>query len=139
MLLPEFTMHPNVPVELSDRLTYLASLPDNWDEQGSDAMSASTYQRACQFLNDVYAIDGIEIPVPFIGLSHNAVVVIEWECESGNELVIDIPQDENGAIEFLLVEIQPSGIERETDAVLGGDWAIGILVERLMADNSGGN
>jgi hypothetical protein len=122
----------SIPSEVKDRISYLSSLPSNWDQEGAESVSQATVDRALGFLSRAFAEAGGLLPTPFIGAAFDGMLVMEWKTDSGKELITDIPAQEEEPVGFLLVEPNPSGGEREIDSEIGASWSPEQLIRRLL-------
>ena len=119
--------------ELLQRLAYLASLPANWDGEGAAPVTQSTIDKLKSLLLKAYSVRRGALPEPFIGPTHDGMLVAEWKTDAGKELILDVPPDELSP-GFLLLELQASGEEQETDAKIGGAWPIERVIRQLLAN-----
>lgn len=123
-----------IPQEITDRLEYLARLPENWDGDGIGKVTQYTINRAKSVLEVAFATVEGPLPIPFISPAYDGMLVAEWRTAAGKELIIDIPTSPDDSPGFLLVEPQPSGEELETDAEIGDAWSIQKVISRLVAN-----
>lgn len=119
-----------LPPELSDRLNRLATLPQNWDSYGAAPISPEAIQTARGILRSVFALGGTSIPLPFVAPSPDGGIELEWKTTSNKELMLEIPPME-GWIGFLLVELNDSGDEQETEGKIGDLYTLEEVVRRL--------
>ena len=122
----------DIPNQVQARLSYLLSLPTNWDHEESRQVPQTTNDRAQWFLEKAFAEARGQLPSPFIGAAFDGMLVIEWTTESGKELIADIPALPDEPIGFLLVEPDLSGREYELDSVIGDTWSPEQLIRRLL-------
>ena len=122
----------SIPSEVKARLSYLSSLPLNWDQEGAESVSQATVERALGFLSRAFVEARGLLPTPFIGAAYDGMLVMEWKTDSGKELITDIPAQEEEPVGFLLVEPDPSGGEREIDSEIGASWSPEQLIRRLL-------
>lgn len=98
--LPRISAEPEHLAQLQTALEKakhrILSLPDNWDEDGSEPYKASTFERAAEFLTsnatrlwDTYSTT-MEIPKILPG--PDGGIDIHWEVDD-HELLITIPSD----------------------------------------------
>lgn len=120
-----------LPKAVIERLQYLARLPQNWDLDGAASISSGTIARARAILQEAFAAEGHNLPVPSIAPAYDGMLVIEWNSAAGKELTIDIPANDDPS-GFLLVEPQSEGEEIEIDEELGGKWSTTAVIHRLL-------
>ena len=124
-------MNVVLPQAVSDRLSHLANLPQDWDSYGGSPMSPKAIRRAELILKEALTI-AKEVPPPFIAPANDGTVVLEWKTSTGKELILDIPLDDE-PVSFLLVEPKKPEGEIETEGVIGKPWALAEVICRLQA------
>lgn len=122
-----------LPQELSDRLEYLASLPQDWDSYGAARIGGEAIERTKQVLLEVLALANGAVPLPFIGPANDGTLVLEWKTPAGKELILDIPLGAE-PLPFLLVEPQGPEGEVETEGVIDKTWPLAEVIRRLQAE-----
>ena len=78
-----------------ERSRWILGLPENWDDEGSETYSSSTWQRAVAFLKQQAAYlreFGGELDMPRILPGPEGSIDLHWE-KSDYELLINIPKD----------------------------------------------
>lgn len=123
-----------LPEAVEADLSRLAQLPDNWDGAGTAALNESTINRTRLLLGLVFIYGGEHLPFPFLSSAHDGSVILEWETETGNELIIDVPSSPAAPIRFLLVEPTMSGVESEIESEISDIWSIQAIVQRLKGN-----
>ena len=59
-------------------------------------------------------------------------MILEWQTETGNELIVDVPRSPEVPIRFLLVEPTQSGDELEIESEFSDEWSTQAIVNRLV-------
>ncbi len=81
----------------------ILDLGDDWDGEGSLAISQDTFDRAVEFLTKqadwVWSSFGTRLSVPIIGPGPNGSIDLHWK-QPGWELLINIPADTNELASF---------------------------------------
>jgi hypothetical protein len=91
--------------EAQRSVSRLALLPDNWDGEGSPALSTVVLDEALRILSE---IDSHEMPAAHIGPVSGGGLGIEWRLGE-RDLNLEILPD--GSIEYLKAEKTPAGFD----------------------------
>lgn len=122
-----------LPQEILNRLQYLAALQSDWDGEGASQVNRAIIDKVKNLLLNAYIAGDGTLPSPFIGPTHDGMIVVEWTTDSGNELILDVPPD-GASPGFLLVEPQASGEEQEIEAEIGDEWPIERVIRKFMGN-----
>lgn len=78
-----------------DRAKGILTLPDDWDGEGSSSYSATTFDRAVEFLkthSKSLRAFGLEMPIPTIAPGPAGSIDVHWKRTSW-ELLVNIPAE----------------------------------------------
>jgi hypothetical protein len=121
----------SLPLEVERELDRIANLPANWDGDGIAAVSAFTVERTKYVLRMFFKYGGRHLAIPFTGPAHDGRMILEWDTDRGQELIVDVPASKDAPLRFLLVEPTPSGPEMEIESEISDEWSIQAIVHRL--------
>ena len=121
-----------LPSALYNRLNELSRLPDNWDSYGALPISPQVIERATSTLREILAFPEKGISLPFVAPACDGTIGMEWNAESGKELILDIPPCDQ-PLSFLLVEPVEGNGEVEIEDVIDEKWTLEMVIQRLLA------
>lgn len=121
-----------LPSALYDHLHELSRLPDNWDSYGALPISPQVIERATSTLREILAFPEKGISLPFVAPACDGTIGMQWNAESGKELILDIPPCDQ-PLSFLLVEPVEGNGEVEIEDVLDEKWTLEMVIQRLLA------
>ena len=122
-----------LPKIVTDRLETLARLPDNWDGDGASSISPDTITKVKLVLREAISVSEDALPMPSIAPGYGGLVVLEWGTASGNELLLDVPPEDEPP-GFLLVERDVGGTKTEIDAEFGEEWTVQKVILRFLSN-----
>ena len=111
-----------IPEDVSERLKYLASLPEGWDD-GASGISERATGRARHIIQKAVSILGPTAGDPFIAPSPDGGLSLEWKVRGGNVLIIEVPPepDEDS---FLFIQRESPGQEQVIRGLVGQTHSI---------------
>ncbi len=121
-----------LPESVEADLQRLAALPAGWDGTSIAAVTEITIERSRFFLQLAYRFGRGRLPEPFLSPAYDGRLILEWQAENGNELIIDVPHSPDGHIRFLLVEPTPTGGESEIESEISDEWSTQAIINRLV-------
>ena len=123
-----------LPQEVEEALARIAGLPADWDGHGTVAVDPATIERTEYVLRVAFLFGGGHLPAPFIGPAYDGRMILEWDDETGKELIVDVPASLDARIRFLLVEPDLEGAETEIEAEISDRWSIQGIMRRLLGN-----
>ena len=111
-----------IPEDVAERLQYLASLPEGWDD-GASSISDRAIGRARHIIQKAVRIFGQTAGDPFIAPSPDGGLSLEWKVRGGNVLIIEVPPepDEDS---FLFIQRESPGQEQVIRGLVGQTHSI---------------
>lgn len=130
---------PELPQNVEANLNRIRALPVGWDGAGIAAVAETTISRTRFFLGLAFFHGEGELPNPFMSPAHDGRLILEWETDSGKELIVDIPPSLSTPIRFLLVEPHLSGEETEIESEISDIWSIQAIIRALVGNQPTAN
>lgn len=101
------TLSPNQAIrhilEAVDQSKSILTLEDDWDGEGSSAYKAGTWRKAIDFLKrnalDLWQSEHVSLDAPRISPGPDGSIDLHWKT-SRRELLINIPEEDDGTINF---------------------------------------
>ena len=104
--------------QCAERLELLASLEPNWDGYGANGISEITVERCANLLYQLFRDGNRHSEQLFIAPLADGGIELEWDWESGTELMLVIPPSYE-PIEYLSTTVeQSSGEETEDEGLI---------------------
>lgn len=119
-------MADGLDLSLSRRLIEISSLSPGWDGYSAPQVSIDIIDRATQLLLVIMIIGRGRFPLPFVAPLPDGGLELEWETETGKELILVLSPERPG-IEFLFNQ----GSFEETGVTDG--QGIEVLVRRFLS------
>lgn len=116
--------------ETVNHIKEFASLGDNWDSYGAEAIKWSTIIKAINFFSILVSIFP-NAPVPFVAPVCDGEIHFEWEMCS-KALKHSIPEGENDPFEYLLIDKTSGRVERTYDRAFSMDEMLDIAVHWML-------
>ena len=116
----------SVSRETVNHIKGFASLGDNWDSYGAEAIKWSTIIKAIDFFS-ILVSKLPNAPVPFVAPACDGEIHFEWEM-CAKALKHTIPEGENDPFEYLLIDKTSGRVERTYDRALNMDKMLDIAV-----------
>lgn len=113
-----------------DRIKGFASLGDNWDSYGAEAIERSTIVKAIRFFSIIVSRLPENAPLPFVAPACDGHIHFEWEMVS-KALKHSIPEEENAPWEYLLIDKTSGKIRREPGKALNMKEMTDIALDAL--------
>lgn len=123
-----------LPLEVENELDRISNLPANWDGDGIAAVDIFTIERTKYVLRMFFKYGGGRLAVPLVGPAHDGRMILEWDTDHGDELIVDVPASRTAPLRFLLVEPTPFGREMEIESEISDEWSIQAIVHRLLGN-----
>jgi hypothetical protein len=114
----------------AERIRKLAKLEPDWDGYGGDPPTAEAIKMTAMLLLAIHKLAHGLLDGPFISPSPDGGLGLEWELDSGAELVLIIPPTGTD-IRYLLDEPTSSGNIIESEGVLPKNATLSDLLSRL--------
>ena len=118
--------------QVSERLTEICLLPENWDSYGAHRIDPLAILEAKTLLEMACETEEQDFKMPAIAPHCQGGVELEWFVETGRELIVEIPPA-GEPITFLWVETSESGKVEECEGLLDGYAHLQRLVRKLEA------
>ena len=117
----------------AERLRLLSNLEANWDGYGANVITETAVDRCAKLLNNLLSESEQHCEGLFIAPLADGGIELEWEWDSGNELMLVIPPTAQ-PLEYLATTVDQSiGEEREHEGTIGRESSLGKLLRRLSA------
>ena len=113
------------------RIKRLANLEPDWDGCGGRPPTEEAIKATVELLLEAHGLIQGALEMPFISPLPEGGLDIEWDLDSGVELMFVIPPT-GSDIRFLLDEPTSSGDINESDGVIPKDTTLGDLINRLI-------
>ena len=114
----------------SERIRKLATLEPGWDGYGGEPPTEQAIETTARLLIAVYSLTHGKLDSPFIAPSPDGGLDLEWELDSGTELMLVIPPT-GTEVRYLLDKTTSSGDTLESEGILAEDGALNALVSQL--------
>jgi len=118
--IPEFELAERLRPALRgtvDRIKSFASLGDNWDSYGAEAMEGSTIVKAIRFFSIIVSKLPKDAALPFVAPACDGHIHFEWEMVF-KALKLSIPKEENTPWEYLSIDKTSKKTRREPGRAL---------------------
>ena len=117
--------------ECAERLRLLADLEPNWDGYGANTIARSALESCASLLFQLFRNTDHHSHQLFIAPLANGGIELEWDWQSGNELMLVIPPSHD-AIEYLATTVElSSGQETEFEGVITNEASLEQLLYTL--------
>ena len=117
--------------QCAERLRLLASLEPNWDGYGANTIARPALESCARLLFQLFRSPDYHSHQLFIAPLANGGIELEWDWQSGNELMLVIPPSHD-AIEYLATTVdQSSGQETELEGVITDVTSLRQLLNTL--------
>ena len=104
--------------QCAERLYLLASLEPNWDGYGANTIARPALESCARLLFQLFRNTDRHSHQLFIAPLANGGIELDWDWQSGNELMLVIPPSHD-AIEYLATTVdQSSGQETELEGMI---------------------
>ncbi len=100
-----------------DRIKSFASLDDNWDSYGAEAIEGSTIVKAIRFFSIIVSRLPKDAALPFVAPACDGHIHFEWEMVF-KALKLSIPKEENTPWEYLSIDKTSEKTRREPGRAL---------------------
>lgn len=120
----------NANTELSDRLERLGSLDAGWDGYGGHPPTPKAVEMTAILLLAAHGLTRGSLSTPFVAPLPDGGLEIEWELESGTELMLVVPPGGTN-VSYLLDELTESGEIIESEGAVPRDASVSELIDRL--------
>ena len=115
---------------LSDRLNNLRTLEPDWDGYGGNPPTEKSLGMTAFFLLLAHKLTRGTLKAPFVAPLPDGGLELEWELESGAELMLVIPAA-GTSVRYLLDELTDSGEISESEGAVPKDASVSELIDRL--------
>jgi hypothetical protein len=115
---------------VEERLAKLSKLEPDWDGYGGDPPTEAAVSRTKILLREIHELTGGSLEVPFIAPLPDGGLELEWELDSGVEMMLVVPPTGRD-VEYLLDEPTDSGEVIESEGLLLEDITLIELISRL--------
>ena len=117
--------------QCSERLRLLAALEPNWDGYGANTIARSALQSCANLLFQLFRNTDPHSHQLFIAPLANGGIELEWDWQSGNELMLVISPSHD-PIEYLASTVdQSSGQETESEGIITNVTSLQQLLDTL--------
>lgn len=116
--------------EAAERIKKLASLEPDWDGYGGVPPTEEAVKATAELLLESHKLTRGLLESPFIAPLPEGGLELEWELDSGAELMLVIPTTGTD-VRYLLDEPTSSGDIRESEGVVPKDATLNQLISRL--------
>jgi len=123
-----FGLRGGLVPDWAQRLKEFSQLTEGWDSYGARPISGTAIERAKAVILDAVS-EQIGLPEPFVAPTSAGGVGLEWEVESGKELLLEISPA--GELSYLLVTSRPDGGEIEIEDVIDSSAELHKLFSSL--------
>lgn len=113
-----------------ERIRKLAKLERGWDGYGGDPPTEEAIKTTATLLSDTSKLTHGLLKIPFIAPSPDGGLALEWELDSGAELMLVIPPTDTD-IRYLLDEPTNTGNIKKSEGALPQDATLTELIRRL--------
>lgn len=114
----------------AERIKKLASLEPGWDGYGGVPPTQEAVKATAELLLETHRLTGGLLESPFIAPLPEGGLELEWELDSGAELMLVIPPTGRD-IRYLLDGPTSSGDVKESEGVVPRDTSLNQLISRL--------
>jgi hypothetical protein len=115
---------------VAERLAKLSKLEPDWDGYGGSPPTEEAISRTKILLREIHGLTQGILEVPFIAPLPDGGLDLEWELDSGAEMMLVVPPTGRD-IEYLLDEPTDSGDVIESEGLLLEDITLSELISRL--------
>ena len=116
--------------EATERIKKLTSLEPGWDGYGGVAPTQKAIKVTAELLLETHRLTGGLLESPFIAPLPEGGLELEWELDSGAELMLVIPPTGTD-VRYLLDEPTSSGNVKESEGIVTKDATLNQLISRL--------
>ena len=116
--------------EAAERIRKLASLEQGWDGYGGVPPTQKAVKATAELLVRAHKLTGGLLESPFIAPLPEGGLELEWELDSGAELMLVIPPTGTD-VRYLLDELTSSDDVKESEGIVTKDTTLSELISRL--------